>query len=206
VDRAVQSGGTSDFWDLATRGFLRHETKSFVPAILAAAILSKSPGAFGLSEETDRAAACASLEVDTPTDLQVIAACAGCGAEEIVSLNPALKGGRTPDGTYSVQVPAEVAERARMNLAAIPPEKRTLYHHHRLVGGDTLGALARKYGTTVRAIQDANGMGRSTKLAAGKSLRIPAAGSALVADLSTAAKLRGGNATWSGTHRAELIE
>lgn len=44
---------------------------------------------------------------------------------------------------------------------------------HKIKNGDTLGAIARKYGTTVAAIQAANGMGKSTNLRAGKTLKIP---------------------------------
>jgi len=39
--------------------------------------------------------------------------------------------------------------------------------------GDTLYGLAKKYGTSVKAIQSANGMGSSTALRDGRSLRIP---------------------------------
>ncbi|MCM1356225.1 MAG: transglycosylase SLT domain-containing protein [Staphylococcus sp.] len=45
---------------------------------------------------------------------------------------------------------------------------------HKVKSGDTLGALARKYGTTVAAIQAANGMGKSTSLRAGQTIKIPA--------------------------------
>lgn len=44
---------------------------------------------------------------------------------------------------------------------------------HKVKSGDTLGALARRYGTTVTAIQAANGMGKSTALRAGQSIKIP---------------------------------
>ena len=43
--------------------------------------------------------------------------------------------------------------------------------------GDNLTALARRYGTTVRAIQAANDMGRRTTIQIGQSLRLPGGGS-----------------------------
>lgn len=44
---------------------------------------------------------------------------------------------------------------------------------HQVARGDTLGAIARRYGSSVRAIQTANGMGRRTMIRVGQRLRIP---------------------------------
>ena len=39
--------------------------------------------------------------------------------------------------------------------------------------GDTLSGIARRYGTTVRSVQNANRLGRSTVVRTGQRLRIP---------------------------------
>ena len=44
---------------------------------------------------------------------------------------------------------------------------------HRVQRGDTLGKIAERYGTSVRAIQAANNMGRRTVINVGQRLRIP---------------------------------
>jgi membrane-bound lytic murein transglycosylase D len=44
---------------------------------------------------------------------------------------------------------------------------------HSVASGDTLGALARRYRTTVRAIQEANTMGGRTMIRIGQRLQIP---------------------------------
>ena len=44
---------------------------------------------------------------------------------------------------------------------------------HRVARGDTLGAIARRYGSSVRAIQNANNLGRRTLIRVGERLRIP---------------------------------
>lgn len=54
--------------------------------------------------------------------------------------------------------------------AAARPEHVT----HRVARGDTLAKLARRYGTSIRAIQSANDMGRRTMIRVGQRLRIPA--------------------------------
>ena len=205
VDRAIRNTGSSDYWEITKRGALRTETCNFVPAILAASILSKSPADFGLVEDTDHPVESDVVDVEIPTDLRVIAVCAGCELEELQTLNPALLKHRTPRGKYAVRVPAQLAERTRKQLAAIPPEHRTLYQEHSVKRGDTLGALARKYGTTVRAIQDANDMGKSTLLRSGAVLRIPAGGTTLDAALASRTPLPAAG-PWSGTHRVQRGE
>jgi len=41
--------------------------------------------------------------------------------------------------------------------------------------GDSLGRIAANHGTSVRAIQSANGLGRNTVIRIGQTLRVPAA-------------------------------
>ena len=60
---------------------------------------------------------------------------------------------------------------ATLQIEREPP--RPAYATHRVGSGDTLGALARRYGTSVRAIQAANNMGRRTVIAIGQRLRVP---------------------------------
>lgn len=55
---------------------------------------------------------------------------------------------------------------------AMPPPTTTSVIVHRVVAGDTLAAIARRYSTTVAAIQDANDMGRRTTIRVGQDLRI----------------------------------
>ena len=52
------------------------------------------------------------------------------------------------------------------------PPKPT-YLVHRVTSGENLGVIARRYGTTVRAIQSANTLGRGTLIRIGQRLRIP---------------------------------
>ncbi len=67
----------------------------------------------------------------------------------------------------------ELGRRVQPLLAKDPNAKHVVVH--RVRGGDTLGHIARKYGTTVAAIKSANGL-RSNALRAGHSLAIPMRG------------------------------
>jgi penicillin-insensitive murein endopeptidase len=65
------------------------------------------------------------------------------------------------------------AYRALVDLGRIKPP--TYFVRHRARKGDTLGHLARRYGTTVRAIQKANGL-RGTRILAKRTYKIPKEG------------------------------
>jgi LysM repeat protein len=45
--------------------------------------------------------------------------------------------------------------------------------NYKVAAGDTLGAIATKFGVTVARIQAANSLGTSTKITIGQTLRIP---------------------------------
>ena len=64
-----------------------------------------------------------------------------------------------------------------MVLRVRPTPPRPTYVTYRVTRGDTLGVIARRYGTTIAAIQAANAMGRRTLIRIGQSLRIPSIGS-----------------------------
>ncbi|MCK4412306.1 MAG: LysM peptidoglycan-binding domain-containing protein [Candidatus Eisenbacteria sp.] len=175
VNRAIRRSGTRDFWRIARTRHLRNETRNFVPAIFAVTILAKSPGAYGFTEETDLPLAYETVAVDSPTDLRVVARCSGATLNELQRLNPALLLLQTPPAAnhYDVRVPVGLGETFARRIAEIPPDERLVYHRHVVHRGETLGLLARRYGTTVRAIQDANRMGRRTLIRIRQKLLIP---------------------------------
>ena len=58
-----------------------------------------------------------------------------------------------------------------LRVRAAPP--KPTYLVHRVTRGENLGVIARRYGTTVGAIQRANRLGRRTLIRIGQSLRVP---------------------------------
>jgi LysM repeat protein len=55
-----------------------------------------------------------------------------------------------------------------------PEEPKPIYLTHHVASGDTLGALASHYVTSIGAIQSANALGQNTTIKIGQRLRIPA--------------------------------
>ncbi len=178
VDRAIQRTGIRDFWQLSQTRYLVYETRNFVPAILAATIIAKSPGAYGFTEETDPPLAYDTVIVHEPIDLRVVARYSGATLTELERLNTALLLNQTPPlaEKYELRVPAGLGDAFARRVVEIPSEERLLYQHHKVKSGENLAMVAARYGTTVRAVQDANRMGRSTLIRAGQSLLIPGHG------------------------------
>jgi len=174
VRQALARSGSSDFWGLARSRYLRRETKNHVPAILAAAVLSKQPEKYGFSVVPDPPLEYDTLAVDGAADLRVIARCAGSDLETLRQLNPALRRLQTPpDGRSDVRVPAGTGAMAAAALAEIPQRERVLYARHVVRSGDTLSSIARAHGVSVRAIQDANHMGSRTLIRVSDVVLVP---------------------------------
>lgn len=174
VRRAIRRTGSRDFWTIARTRYLRRETKNYVPAIIAATLISKQPEKYGFDFEPDLPVRYESIEVDGAADLKVLARCAGSDFDTLKRLNPALRRYQTPpDATTLVRVPAGTGETTLAALEEVPRTERVLYVRHRIRRGDTLSVIARRYGVSVSAIQRANSMGRRTMIRAGKTLVIP---------------------------------
>ena len=60
-------------------------------------------------------------------------------------------------------------------LRVRPEAPKPTFLTYRVSSGDTLGRIASRHGTSVRAIQSANGLGRNTIIRIGQRLRVPAA-------------------------------
>ena len=116
--------------------------------------------------------------------LKTLARAANTDAETLADLNPALAGdvaaGKlfVPRG-YHLRVPPGAAGSFSAHYAQLPTAQkyrtqRALYIRHRVQRGQTLAAIAKRYRTTVAAIQRRNNLRSSTRLRAGQNLLIPA--------------------------------
>ncbi len=102
-------------------------------------------------------------------------------AAAIAALNPALDtevvhGRLLIPANYPLRVPEGRAPQFARALAKLPDERkldRQLAVHYRVQRGDTLGALARRFGTSVAALQQANQLGRASRIYVGQDLEMP---------------------------------
>ncbi len=171
VDRVIRRAGHRDFWRLP----LPAETRNHIPKFIAAYRIARDPTRYGFAALSPAPLACDTVQVDDATDLKVIARCAGVPADTVRALNPALVRGVTPPGGrgWSVRVPLGTGEQCRVKLAAIPASERVVWTRHTVRKGDTLGGIARRYGTSVAQLREANRLSRSGLIHPGDVLQIP---------------------------------
>jgi membrane-bound lytic murein transglycosylase D len=172
IQRVVDRTGKHDFWSLASSGVLRNETVNYVPAILAATLISKDPGRFGFEFEPEPPIEYDNIQVEGSVNLRVLARCAGTDFETMQQLNPALRRRQTPAGTTEVRVPPGTGDMTLSALADVPQSERGIAARHVVAKGETLAGIAKLYGVPSSAIRKANGMGKRG-VRAGESLIVP---------------------------------
>ncbi|HYD41314.1 MAG TPA: LysM peptidoglycan-binding domain-containing protein [Anaeromyxobacter sp.] len=176
---SAQKKGYEDFWSMAAapgQRVLRSETKGYVPKLMAAAIVSKHPEAFGFSpDEIERQQWTEYTEVEIPsaTLLSVLARAAGISEKELIELNPELRRSCTPPRSYQLKIPAAAAESFAAAWPEVRAKVRTTFAGHVIRRGDTLSRIARQYGVPVQGIMELNGLRNGKKLRVGTELLIP---------------------------------
>jgi membrane-bound lytic murein transglycosylase D len=180
VERAIQATGSRDFWEIARTRHLRPETKNFVPAILAAILVYRSPEKYGF----DPASQDPPLQTDTARstgsyDLRLIAQRASLDSSLLRELNPELRRGATPPTEYQLKVPSGTGPQTELVVASLPPSQRVREDVHVVRKGETLGSIARRYGCSVAELQRANGIRDPRALRVGTRLTLPGSGAAV---------------------------
>ena len=103
--QAMFGADSEDFWDLKKSGYLRKETKTFVPKIMAAAIIARDPAAYGFRISTRKPVRFDVVEIETSADLRAVAKDISTPFASIKSLNPEIKGSFTPPRRYLLKIP-----------------------------------------------------------------------------------------------------
>ncbi len=113
------------------------------------------------------------VDTGSQIDMALAAELAGIDTNELYQLNPGVNRWATdPDGPHRLLVPAEQADAFQAALASLGDGERVRWTKHEVKKGETIGALADKYQTTVAVLREVNGL-RGNTLHAGQSLLIP---------------------------------
>ncbi|MGE0704846.1 MAG: LysM peptidoglycan-binding domain-containing protein, partial [Vicinamibacterales bacterium] len=109
----------------------------------------------------------------------------GTDVAQLTALNPALhpdvsRGVLLVPAKYPLRVPSGTEDAFEDALDRLPDSRkreRQLSATYRVRRGDTVGAIARRYGTTPTAIQRANGLSRPDRIYVGQVLEVGTGGS-----------------------------
>lgn len=192
VSRAVQdnqrAGKPTDFWNLS----LPEETRSYVPRLLGLARIVASPRAYGVQlAAIPNEPYLTRVGLQGPVDLNVAASAAGIPLADLRHLNPGFSRWATdPDGPHHLVLPIHKADSFTARLSEMPEHERLPWKRHVVRRGETLTALARRFGTTPDTLRELNQL-RGNQVRPGNVVRVPllaktANAAVLVADASGA--------------------
>ena len=192
VNKAIRrAGGSTDYWDLYP--FLPKETRGYVPGFIAANYVMTyycehgiCPMDSALPSITD------TIHVSKDLHLQQVAEVCSINIEQLRSLNPQYKKDIIPGNSkvYPLRLPnnkvntfieredSVYAYEAKKYL----PKRRTVKvndgstnakgaKYHKIRNGDTLGAIASRYGVTVKQLRNLNGI-KGNNIRAGRTIRV----------------------------------
>lgn len=176
LKRAIRAGGgVEDYW--AAYDYLPRETRGYVPGFIATTMISHNPVEFGFKKNYDENSYnYETVEVDPLMPLDQLAKAASITTEELKEYNPELLRWATPPGSkYSLKLPTGTKQEFLENYEDIPKEDRNQnIAMHTVQRGETLGYIARKYGTSVRALYETND-NLSSVIYPGQKLVVPLA-------------------------------
>lgn len=218
----TERGTDEHFWKIAPR--LPRETRDYVPLMLAAGHIAKEPEKYGFTDLVYQEP----LDYDVTwvpgaVSLDAIARAVAMPVDSIADLNTHLVAGVTPEGrAWPVRLPSGTAEQFAMNFPRIFREVRAEAAHqqatlasaatHRVMRGETLSHIARRYGVSVLALQQANGNISPRRLQVGQVLRVPggtasSASTALASQGDAGARfhqVRRGESLWTIARRYDV--
>jgi membrane-bound lytic murein transglycosylase D len=156
VDHAVMRTGYADFFELRRLNALPKETQNYVPEILAMTIIGKNAPEYGLDHlDVESPMEMESIEVETATNLALIADAVDRPLSELKELNPALLKSVAPAG-FNVHVPKGTLAAVETAFAVVPRNRRDSWRLHRVSEGDTFAGLAKRYSAQTASISQVN--------------------------------------------------
>lgn len=171
VAREIKKANSKDFWKLQ----VHKQTKNYVPLFMAATIIAKQPHKYGFYPDYEKPLEYESVKINKCISFNNISAATSIPVPDLERLNPELLRGVTPPNLpeYTIRVPRGYQQVFMAAYDSIPSEKATTLVKHKVRKGETLSAVAKKYGVTVASLREANGIGKKKGLYVGQILTVP---------------------------------
>jgi membrane-bound lytic murein transglycosylase D len=163
-----------NFWDLYEK--LPIETAFYVPKFLAVLHILNDPEAHGFSlPPVEEEIETEDVTIDKQVHLKTISQHIVVSYRLLKDLNPALRYNYTPNRAYILKVPKGKGIVLLSKLDDIPVwhPPVSAYVKHRVIQGESLSVIARRYRTSIRAIMAMNGLKSRRYIKAGWKLKIP---------------------------------
>jgi membrane-bound lytic murein transglycosylase D len=175
------------FWDIFAN--LPFETARHVPRFIATLLIVGDPAKYGFQLPTpDPPVATEAVHIDAAVKLATLSQNLGLDPAVLVALNSELRHDSSPNYPYDLRVPAGYGEKCLSCIASlpqyIPPDLVT--DRYTVRPGDTLGAIARRYRTSVDSLVRLNGLRSRTLIYPGQVLRVPSPGGVQTAPAAAA--------------------
>lgn len=159
VMRAIRQnaryGKTVDFWSLST---LPGETKSYVPRLLALALIIDDPKRYGFTlPPISNGPIFTAIQVDRPLDLHTAAKLANVNVHQMRHLNPCFSHGVThPTGSQRLVLPLDKVAVFKTNLASIPADQRLAMMRYEVRKREPVTKLAERFKSSLAMIKQIN--------------------------------------------------
>jgi len=203
VQREVKAnraaGKPVDFFSLK----LPAETRAYVPKLMAMRRLVANPEDYGIAfSPIPNEPYFARVDTGGQLDLSLAAQLAGITIDEVYELNPGFHRWATdPAGPHFLLLPRDTADAFSRNLELLSPDERVRVSLHKVVSGESIATIAKKYKTQPIVIRDMNNLG-SDHLVIGAEIRVPTAVVNLPAKVMLAAARVDGRGNRSGRRPA----
>ena len=195
VNKAIRrAGGATDYWEIYP--FLPKETRGYVPGFIAANYVMHYYCEHGICPmETQLPASTDTIHIHKDLNLNQVAGVCNIDIEQLRSLNPQYKKDIVPGNSkpYVLRLPNNTVSqfiemqdsiynykaKEYLNKRRTVAVKETATgkgysknaSYHKIRRGDTLGAIAARYGVSVKQLRRLNNI-KGNNITAGKTLRI----------------------------------
>jgi membrane-bound lytic murein transglycosylase D len=185
--RARETVGSDDFvkinrtYTSRTFGFA---SRNFFPSFLAALTIDESPEKYFGPLDRRPEQKFRELTMPAYVRLTTLERALGVDREQLRTFNPAWRptifnGTRLVPRGYRLRLPADTAEKWTAELLSVRLPANELYagqvtpRTHRVRKGETLPAIASRYGMTAASLAQMNGLSTSAQLRSGRNLQLP---------------------------------
>lgn len=182
MNRAIKKADSKDFWYLAENGFISKQTAEYVPKLIAITDLAINHEYYGIDLpdhneefeilEDEKNGNYDFITVKKAYSISQLAQELRIDTNALKRLNPSFVRGMThPAKTSEIRLPLGMKQSALEAIEKMSPIEFPF--QYKVVAGDSLWSISRRFGVTVNSICEINDIKENAILRIGKILYIP---------------------------------